>query len=116
MASNGPCCGLPSRTNSSVLGASAGPVVTADHHAQMRPRRGSAGNDSVVAESCTETANLQPSWPAGPGDQQMMLHPDIEVTIWTHSTGTIKSRSNRCPPVGSSVTIATPSIPGRGRR
>ena len=27
----------------------------------------------------TESAYTRPSWPAGPGDQQMMLHLDIEV-------------------------------------
>lgn len=27
----------------------------------------------------TETAYAQPTWPAGPGDQQMMMHLDIEV-------------------------------------
>lgn len=27
----------------------------------------------------TEAAYVQPTWPAGPGDQQMMLHLDIEV-------------------------------------
>lgn len=27
----------------------------------------------------TETAYVRPTWPAGPGDQQMMLHLDIEV-------------------------------------
>ena len=27
----------------------------------------------------TESAYVRPTWPAGPGDQQMMLHLDIEV-------------------------------------
>ena len=27
----------------------------------------------------TDTAYVRPTWPAGPGDQQMMLHLDIEV-------------------------------------
>jgi catechol 2,3-dioxygenase-like lactoylglutathione lyase family enzyme len=27
----------------------------------------------------TETAYVRPTWPAGPGDQQMMMHLDIEV-------------------------------------
>ena len=27
----------------------------------------------------TETAYVRPTWPAGPGDQQMMTHLDIEV-------------------------------------
>jgi catechol 2,3-dioxygenase-like lactoylglutathione lyase family enzyme len=27
----------------------------------------------------TEAAYVKPTWPAGPGDQQMMLHLDIEV-------------------------------------
>jgi catechol 2,3-dioxygenase-like lactoylglutathione lyase family enzyme len=27
----------------------------------------------------TEAAYVRPTWPAGPGDQQMMLHLDIEV-------------------------------------
>ncbi|MDQ2874043.1 MAG: VOC family protein [Actinomycetota bacterium] len=27
----------------------------------------------------TETAHVRPAWPPGPGDQQMMLHLDIEV-------------------------------------
>jgi catechol 2,3-dioxygenase-like lactoylglutathione lyase family enzyme len=27
----------------------------------------------------TETAYVRPTWPAGPGDQQMMVHLDIEV-------------------------------------
>lgn len=27
----------------------------------------------------TETAYVRPTWPSGPGDQQMMLHLDIEV-------------------------------------
>jgi catechol 2,3-dioxygenase-like lactoylglutathione lyase family enzyme len=27
----------------------------------------------------TETAYVRPTWPAGPGDQQMMIHLDIEV-------------------------------------
>ncbi len=27
----------------------------------------------------TETAYARPTWPAGPGDQQMMMHLDIEV-------------------------------------
>jgi len=27
----------------------------------------------------TETAYVKPTWPAGPGDQQMMMHLDIEV-------------------------------------
>jgi catechol 2,3-dioxygenase-like lactoylglutathione lyase family enzyme len=28
----------------------------------------------------TETEYVRPTWPAGPGDQQMMVHLDIEVT------------------------------------
>ncbi|MEV4562131.1 VOC family protein [Nonomuraea sp. NPDC049419] len=27
----------------------------------------------------TEAAHVRPTWPAGPGDQQMMMHLDIEV-------------------------------------
>jgi hypothetical protein len=27
----------------------------------------------------TESAYARPTWPAGPGDQQMMIHLDIEV-------------------------------------
>jgi predicted enzyme related to lactoylglutathione lyase len=27
----------------------------------------------------TETAYVRPTWPAGPGDQQMMIHLDIKV-------------------------------------
>lgn len=27
----------------------------------------------------TETAYIRPTWPAGPGDQQMMMHLDIKV-------------------------------------
>ena len=27
----------------------------------------------------TETAYVKPTWPAGPGDQQMMVHLDVEV-------------------------------------
>jgi catechol 2,3-dioxygenase-like lactoylglutathione lyase family enzyme len=27
-----------------------------------------------------ETGHVPPAWPAGPGDQQMMMHLDIEVT------------------------------------
>jgi catechol 2,3-dioxygenase-like lactoylglutathione lyase family enzyme len=27
----------------------------------------------------TERAHVRPTWPAGPGDQQMMLHLDLEV-------------------------------------
>jgi catechol 2,3-dioxygenase-like lactoylglutathione lyase family enzyme len=27
----------------------------------------------------TETSHVRPVWPAGPGDQQMMIHLDIEV-------------------------------------
>ena len=27
----------------------------------------------------TETEHIRPTWPAGPGDQQMMMHLDIEV-------------------------------------
>jgi catechol-2,3-dioxygenase len=40
--------------------------------------------DSAGLSFQTEAAYVRPTWPAGPGDQQMMLHLDIEVTIWTH--------------------------------
>jgi catechol 2,3-dioxygenase-like lactoylglutathione lyase family enzyme len=40
----------------------------------LRPPDGGAGLSFQ-----TETAYLRPTWPAGPGDQQMMMHLDIEV-------------------------------------
>ena len=40
----------------------------------LRPPGGGAGLSFQ-----TETAYVRPTWPAGPGDQQMMLHLDIEV-------------------------------------
>ena len=40
----------------------------------LRPPGGGAGLSFQ-----TETAYARPTWPAGPGDQQMMLHLDIEV-------------------------------------
>ena len=39
----------------------------------------------------TEAAYVRPTWPAGPGDQQMMMHLDIEVddldAAGAHATG-----------------------------
>ena len=40
----------------------------------LRPPGGGAGLSFQ-----TESAYRRPTWPAGPGDQQMMLHLDIEV-------------------------------------
>jgi catechol 2,3-dioxygenase-like lactoylglutathione lyase family enzyme len=40
----------------------------------LRPPDGGAGLSFQ-----TESAYVRPTWPAGPGDQQMMLHLDIEV-------------------------------------
>ncbi|RPI22397.1 MAG: VOC family protein, partial [Actinobacteria bacterium] len=40
----------------------------------LRPPAGGAGLSFQ-----TETAYVRPTWPAGPGDQQMMIHLDIEV-------------------------------------
>jgi catechol 2,3-dioxygenase-like lactoylglutathione lyase family enzyme len=40
----------------------------------LRPPGGGAGLSFQ-----TETAYIRPTWPAGPGDQQMMVHLDIEV-------------------------------------
>ncbi len=40
----------------------------------LRPADGSAGLSFQ-----TESAYARPTWPAGPGDQQMMMHLDIEV-------------------------------------
>jgi len=40
----------------------------------LRPSDGSAGLSFQ-----TEPAHTRPTWPAGPGDQQMQLHLDIEV-------------------------------------
>jgi predicted enzyme related to lactoylglutathione lyase len=40
----------------------------------LRPPGGEAGLSFQ-----TETAYVRPTWPAGPGDQQMMVHLDIEV-------------------------------------
>jgi catechol 2,3-dioxygenase-like lactoylglutathione lyase family enzyme len=40
----------------------------------LRPPGGGAGLSFQ-----TETAYARPTWPAGPGDQQMMMHLDIEV-------------------------------------
>jgi catechol 2,3-dioxygenase-like lactoylglutathione lyase family enzyme len=40
----------------------------------VRPPDGGAGLSFQ-----TESAYVRPTWPAGPGDQQMMLHLDIEV-------------------------------------
>ncbi len=40
----------------------------------LRPPDGGAGLSFQ-----TEGAYVRPTWPAGPGDQQMMLHLDIEV-------------------------------------
>ena len=40
----------------------------------LRPPGGGAGLSFQ-----TEKAYVRPTWPAGPGDQQMMLHLDIEV-------------------------------------
>jgi len=40
----------------------------------LRPPDGGAGLSFQ-----TETAYVRPTWPAGPGDQQMMVHLDIEV-------------------------------------
>jgi catechol 2,3-dioxygenase-like lactoylglutathione lyase family enzyme len=42
--------------------------------ATLRPPGGGAGLSFQ-----TETAYVRPTWPAGPGDQQMMVHLDIEV-------------------------------------
>lgn len=40
----------------------------------LRPPGGGAGLSFQ-----TEAAYVKPTWPAGPGDQQMMVHVDIEV-------------------------------------
>lgn len=40
----------------------------------LRPPGGGAGLSFQ-----TEEAHVRPTWPAGPGDQQMQLHLDIEV-------------------------------------
>jgi catechol 2,3-dioxygenase-like lactoylglutathione lyase family enzyme len=40
----------------------------------LRPPGGGAGLSFQ-----TETAYVRPTWPAGPGDQQMMVHLDVEV-------------------------------------
>ncbi|MGH9247158.1 MAG: VOC family protein [Acidimicrobiales bacterium] len=40
----------------------------------LRPPDGGAGLSFQ-----TEAAYVRPTWPAGPGDQQMMMHLDIEV-------------------------------------
>jgi catechol 2,3-dioxygenase-like lactoylglutathione lyase family enzyme len=40
----------------------------------LRPPGGGAGLSFQ-----TETAYVRPTWPAGPGDPQMMMHLDIEV-------------------------------------
>jgi catechol 2,3-dioxygenase-like lactoylglutathione lyase family enzyme len=40
----------------------------------LRPPAGGAGLSFQ-----TETAYARPTWPAGPGDQQMMMHLDIQV-------------------------------------
>jgi catechol 2,3-dioxygenase-like lactoylglutathione lyase family enzyme len=40
----------------------------------LRPPGGGAGLSFQ-----TETAYARPTWPAGPGDQQMMVHLDVEV-------------------------------------
>jgi catechol 2,3-dioxygenase-like lactoylglutathione lyase family enzyme len=40
----------------------------------LRPPGGGAGLSFQA-----ETAYARPTWPAGPGDQQMMMHLDIEV-------------------------------------
>jgi catechol 2,3-dioxygenase-like lactoylglutathione lyase family enzyme len=42
--------------------------------ATLRPPDGGAGLSFQ-----TEEAYVRPTWPAGPGDQQMMMHLDIEV-------------------------------------
>jgi catechol 2,3-dioxygenase-like lactoylglutathione lyase family enzyme len=42
--------------------------------ATLRPEGGGAGLSFQ-----TEPAYVRPVWPAGPGDQQMMVHLDIEV-------------------------------------
>lgn len=41
---------------------------------KLNPPEGGAGLSFQ-----TEKAYVRPTWPAGPGDQQMMLHLDIEV-------------------------------------
>jgi catechol 2,3-dioxygenase-like lactoylglutathione lyase family enzyme len=40
----------------------------------LRPRHGGAG-----LSFSTDPGHVPPVWPAGPGDQRMMLHLDIEV-------------------------------------
>src|SRR5207247_11017264 len=40
----------------------------------LRPPHGGAGLSFQ-----TERAHIRPTWPAGPGDQQMQMHLDIEV-------------------------------------
>jgi predicted amidohydrolase len=40
---------------------------------------GSAPGGGAALSFQTETGHVPPVWPAGPGDQQMMLHLDIEV-------------------------------------
>jgi catechol 2,3-dioxygenase-like lactoylglutathione lyase family enzyme len=42
--------------------------------ATLRPAGGGVGLSFQ-----TESAYVRPTWPAGPGDQQMMMHLDIEV-------------------------------------
>jgi catechol 2,3-dioxygenase-like lactoylglutathione lyase family enzyme len=39
----------------------------------------SGGEDGVALSFQTELAYQKPTWPAGPGDQQMMIHLDIKV-------------------------------------
>jgi catechol 2,3-dioxygenase-like lactoylglutathione lyase family enzyme len=44
------------------------------HWVTLKPPTGGAGLSFQ-----TETAYVRPTWPASPGEQQMMLHLDIEV-------------------------------------
>ena len=45
-----------------------------DEWVTLRPADGSAGLSFQL-----EAEHLPPTWPAGPGDQQMQLHLDVEV-------------------------------------
>lgn len=38
-----------------------------------------ARNGGVALSFQSESAYIRPAWPAGPGDQQMMMHLDIKV-------------------------------------
>ncbi|WP_128379856.1 VOC family protein [Streptomyces cavernae] len=46
----------------------------------------SPGGDGTALSFQTERSYVRPEWPAGPGDQRMMLHLDIEVDDLTAET------------------------------